>query len=185
VRYVQENFYQNKLIDTSLFNGIGNDGGIGGFTASSWRWPRWWAWRFPRQRLGLSAGPGFRFPFRGWSPLSFPAAGVQVFLYRRFSILVLGWSLFYLPAARKVYVVVNAPERVEKTESACQWDKLVLTDGTILEGIFLGGTDETVKFQVGKNDIREYSRAQIASIVITPAPQNSPVSPDSTATPKK
>jgi len=151
-------------------HGGGPGGGPGGFRGNDW---------------GFRPGPDFGFRFVVGARYPFLPAGCRFFYVNDYPYWYWDGIYFtYLPHER-VYVVVNAPEQVKETEPACQWDKLVLTDGSIVEGIYLGGTDETVKFQVGKNDIREYSRAQIASIVIAPAPQNSPVSPDSTATPKK
>jgi hypothetical protein len=151
-------------------HGGGPGGGPGRFRGIDW---------------GFRPGLDFGFRFVVGARYPFLPAGCRFFYVNDYPYWYWDGIYFtYLPHER-VYVVVNAPEQVKETEPACQWDKLVLTDGSIVEGIYLGGTDETVKFQVGKNDIREYSRAQIASIVIAPAPQNSPVSPDSTATPKK
>jgi hypothetical protein len=134
---------------------------------------------------GFRPGPDFSFRFMVGARYPFLPAGCRFFYVDDFPYWYWDGIYFtYLPAER-VYVVVDAPEQAKTPQSTCQWDQLVLTDGTTLEGIFLGGTEETIKFQVGKNDIREYSRTQIASIVIAPEVQNTPAAADSTTTPKK
>jgi|GEM_PF-4148313 len=145
-------------------------GGPGSGVPGGFRNPGW----------GFRPGPDFGFRFMIGDRYPFLPAGCRFFYIDDFPYWYWDGIYFtYLPYER-VYVVVDAPQKVKTARNDCQWDKLVLTDGTTLEGIFLGGTDETIKFQVGKSDIREYSRAQVASIVMAPAPQNVPAAADST-----
>jgi hypothetical protein len=65
------------------------------------------------------------------------------------------------------YVVVEAPEEAEAFEET-GFDKITLIDGSSLEGIYVGGTQSIIQFDVA-GQIMEFPVEEVVSIYFSPA----------------
>lgn len=77
----------------------------------------------------------------------------------------------YLPD-QNVYVVVEKPSGATPPASSDTQDKLILTDGTTLSGIFVGASADSVEFQVN-NEVRSIPITGITSVTFAPSTYNS------------
>ena len=65
-----------------------------------------------------------------------------------------------------VYVVVDAPTEGENSYEGV-FDRITLVDGSIIEGLYLGGTANTVQFEIA-GEIMESSVAEVISVTFAP-----------------
>jgi hypothetical protein len=70
----------------------------------------------------------------------------------------------------KVYVVSELPEEAEISDEPTL-DKMVLIDGTTLEGVYMGGTKSIVQFEV-EGETRDIPVEEIVSIHYAPATES-------------
>jgi len=94
-------------------------------------------------------------------------------LPRGFAVFQIGGRPFYYFGG--VYYIYDQPQddyEVVEQPATTQpiLDVLVMTDGTSLSGHYLGGTEDTIEFEVG-GETYEIDRADAVTLTLAPPPQ--------------
>jgi hypothetical protein len=83
---------------------------------------------------------GARFSFLPHGHISFRIGDFRFYSYH-------GVYYRYDPVIRS-YIVIEKPP-IKTVYQSTKWDRITLMDGSTIEGVYIGGDDETVQFEVG------------------------------------
>jgi hypothetical protein len=125
-----------------------------------------------------SRGVFYRTGPRGYVTIAAPIGARIKVLPEGFSSVTIGGAPFFLyygtyykyDPVEKVYVVANPPAP-DASHAPPALDRLDLVDGTSVDGIFIGGTKNTIQFQTN-GDVQEYPIEQVVTITFAPPQQN-------------